>query len=408
MALGGYKFAGYKCNRGETTDLQWVLLCHKTRVKAFLSSSSSANAGWTFDPDFTSGMYSYGTSGNVIYSMDELGYNLVSFFKHGDGDSYFAILTLGYYQASQNLASGCVKINTPTVFGSLSYRVGNGCTMFCKVSKTQITPSDVLDRVNGELYMMPCGKFLQDANYNNGPKPTTWENDKYTYLGLSGSYSVHAGFAIKGINIISFMGYAASGLCISCFSSNAFSSVFNDGDIYTQFALNAMASTSGVSNNERDNKFPTGSLSTEFGVYVLTINGDALSSTNNPTLVFRGVAYVAGNMSLPLMSYDSLVVDNIYAWDSTHNSGGKGIVSIDFLAYNVFTRSQDLPAAYAVVANGNYMCASNVTSTSLKPYPLNKLYTTSSGPKFFPVLYIGWDPSNPDITQESAWTEYTE
>ena len=401
MALGGYKFAGYKCSRGTTTDLQWVLLCHKIRVKAFIESSTLSNAGWAFDSDFTSGMYAFESSGNVIYSMDNLGYNLVSFFKHGTGDAYFAILTLGYYQATANLAAGCVTIDTPDVNGSSHYRIGNGCTMFCKIAKTQITPSDVLGRVNGELYMMPVGRLLQAANYNNGPTPSTWESSGYTYLGLGGS--VYAGFATKGVKIISFMGYSESGLCICCFSSSAFSSLFNNGDLYTQFALNPMQATSGSATNERNNVFSTGSLSSQFGVYALDNSGSYVA---NPLLDSSGKSYYKASESSQYRSFDSLSVSGV--WNSTYNNSAKGTVYIDFIAYNYCDTLASLPAPYRIVANGNYMCASNFTSSSgLTQEPLNGIYTTSSGPKYFPVLYVGWDPSNPDITQQSAWTEYT-
>ena len=46
MALGGYKFAGYKCsNDGTLTDAQWALRIHKTRIKAFLEANTLANTG---------------------------------------------------------------------------------------------------------------------------------------------------------------------------------------------------------------------------------------------------------------------------------------------------------------------------------------------------------------------------
>lgn len=399
MSLGGYKFSGFKCSRSSLTDLEWVLLCHKTRVKAFLSSNSLSQAGWGFDPSFTSGMYSFESFGNVIYSEDNLGYNLVSFFKHNEGDAYFSILTLGYYQAIANLANGCVTINTPSVTNN-SYRLGNGGTMFCKVSKSQITPSNVLTRVSGELCMMPCGKLLQATNYNNGPTPSTWENSKYTYLGLS---TVYSGFAIREGKIISFMGFSPSGTCISCYSANPFSLLFNDNDIYTQFAINVMKSEN-ASNNERDNAFSISNLSSNFGVYALDCNGNILNSTSNPTLASRGVSYNAGSVEFSYVPYDALVVDGIF--NPMYNNYGKGIIDIDFLAYNFTNQLALLYPPYRRVASGNYMCVSKYNASSFDPKPLNGLYTTSSGPKYFPSLFIGWDASNPEITSEDAWQVY--
>ena len=99
MSLGGYKFRGYKYTRPADYDssvdaqvLAEVLKMHKCKLKAFTESCAASGAEWDFS--YSNGDYAFGTHGNVIYKLDSSGFNLVSFFRYGTDDAYYAIVTL--------------------------------------------------------------------------------------------------------------------------------------------------------------------------------------------------------------------------------------------------------------------------------------------------------------------------
>jgi hypothetical protein len=89
---------------------------------------------------------------------------------------------------------------------------------------------------------------------------------------------------------------------------------------------------------------------------------------------------------------------------------GKGTLKIEFVAYS--SSDDNAKTLFSTSANGNYLSVSVVQTAWTLSASIRSLNTTqftsgyqslSSG---YPALYIGWDPSNPDITQASAWTEY--
>jgi hypothetical protein len=86
----------------------------------------------------------------------------------------------------------------------------------------------------------------------------------------------------------------------------------------------------------------------------------------------------------------------------------KGIISIDLLAVCTPNSYSLVPASYSTAANGNYLAlvGGSINGSSQTGSFLN--VQTGTGFNACPTLYCGWDPSNPDITQESAWTAYTE
>lgn len=393
MALGGYKFAGRKVTKPEgATDAQWALLAHKCRVKAFVDSNTASGAGWEFDQ--TSGQISFGTYGNVIHRLDDIGYNYVSFFKHGEDDAYFAIMTMGYYGLPPaNLASGKVYL-LPVNQGTNSSYFGIGSTMFCRISRTQLTPSNVLVDIANELRAVPCGYLLTGSNLANGADPTKW-NTAATYLdsGLPGFY---AGFAIKGTNISSFLTYypATNSINTCHFSIGGYSVLGNSNDNNNVFVCSAGYQSS-TSTNERLFSQQSTFMLSQFAFMTVQDNG-SIPITH---VITDSKAIYSGDMN-----YYPFAALSIYSLNSVYHNYYKGTVSVDFLAWNSPSSSSQLPTLKSTKANGNYLCLVFPTGTN----SMNVAFFDGSSAYVHPVLYCGWDPSNPDITQESAWTAYTE
>lgn len=394
MALGGYKFAGRKVTKPEgATDVQWVLLCHKCRVKAFLESNALSSSGWAFDPDQSSGQISFETYGNVIYRLDDLGYNLVSFFKHGDGDAYFAILTLGYYKATADLANGCIAISLQTWLGNAGTYMGIGSTMFCRISRTPLSPSNVLGSISKELYMIPCGRLITGTSFSNGASPSTWDSTA-TYLDSALSV-LYAGFAVKGTNISSFLTYYPASQSInSChFSVGGYSSLANAGDEDNIFVFNPNVQFQTNLNERLYDRNATG-ICSQGGF--LTVSG---TSARYASIMPSMFPHYSGDINL--YPFSAL---NISLYNSVAHNYAKGAVSIDFLAWNSPSSLSSIPNINSTKANGNYLCVTAINGSSYYVYGLNSGYQSN----IYPTLYCGWDPSNPDITQESSWTAYTE
>lgn len=390
MALGGYKFAGYKVTKPEgATDAEWALLAHKCRVKAFVESNNASGAGWEFDQ--TSGQISFETYGNVIHRLDDIGYNYVSFFKHGTDNAYFAIMTMGYYGQSADLASGRVYL-LPVNQGTSASYYGIGNTMFCRISRTQLTPSNVLVDIANEIRAVPCGYLLTGSNFSNGANPTAW-NTTATYLD-SGLQGFWAGFAMKGTNISSFLSYyPASNSINTChFSIGGYSSLGNNNDNNNVFVCSA-GKASSTNKNERLFSQQTTYMISDFAFITVGDSGQVSVSRVIPDLK----ATYSGDMY-----YYPFAPLNIYQLNSVYHNYYKGAVAIDFLAWNSPRSTSQLPMLKSIKANGNYLCLTYPTDTngcSVVTFDGGTVYT-------HPVLYCGWDPSNPDITSEDAWTAY--
>lgn len=92
MALGGYKFAGYKCTKAsEMSNADLALLIHKTRLKAFVEACAKANANWHFCKN--SGTHDFEGETGVIYNIIGVTSDFVSFFQYENENKYFAIIT---------------------------------------------------------------------------------------------------------------------------------------------------------------------------------------------------------------------------------------------------------------------------------------------------------------------------
>ena len=194
-------------------------------------------------------------------------------------------------------------------------------------------------------------------------------------------------------------GFSASYLACSIASGHAFSSFVNNGDANGLFAYNTQIEVSATSNYEINTRDANAaSLSSKLCV-----------SANKS----GGVNYSTGFSALPLAVYSTSVQE--YTFQSLQVFGvqntapatsGKGSISIDFMAINFPGANQGLvPTVYSTFANGNYLVVRRVSGSY---YLSSYIYNAYDTVQWNAALYVGWDPSNPDITQASAWSEYTE
>ena len=412
MSLGGYKFAGYKCTKPSgATDAQWALLIHKTRLKAFMAANDAANAGWEFDwsngnQDFTWESGGQTHSGDVIYYADGTDpLNLVSFFKHGSGDDtkYYMIASLFNYQLGTSY-SGPTRINANGTFtlgyytSSYQYKVTTNVCLFHTASYDRF-PEDCFQFVSGggtypsrALSLVPISQFCytSSAPYMTG----SFSTNSYFAQTL-----LYLGVAIKGTNILTFT------------SAN----LTNDSDRYLRCKTTLVGFDGMTLSSPNDSA----------NIYGITIYGtgdsdirtiswtEYVDSRLNETLTDSFERYpVSNKQSQLLLSLPYKAVYNgspdVYPFESVilttngerstapylNNDGitSKGSFNVDLLACNgtYFYSNFD---TWKTAANGNYIVVRfKRTTPSYATQPC--------------VYYVGWDPSNPDITSEDAWTAY--
>lgn len=399
MSLGGYKFAGRFCQKGSLTDQQWALLVHKTRLAAFMSSNTLSNAGWSFDQ--TGGDIAFESYGNVIYSLDSFGRNYVSFVKYGtDSPSYIAIITAFYWGAS---SSSDGKIDGPWV---LAYR-GNtksdstylctGNTLYHRLSKAQLTISNLFSTMLNATPLVPCGCGNHlNSSYVGSNKPNSFKNSSSGYFG----------YAMKDACVISISGNSIinTKLYYSILSGDAYSSMFgDDSEILLAYCMYGCYFGNDMSNSYGETIPVTSTDGNAYGVLYSSLgNGN----------VHLHTLFIPLDAEYPLTAnidkYPFCSVKTLGPLDTRTNSYIRGTVNVDLLCTSA-PETQETRAYGSTVANGNLLfISSSSTSSSLAGY-IPTYEVEFPGPRSCYVsIYVGWDPSNPDITQASAWTEYTD
>ena len=391
MSLGGYKFRGYYCQKGSLTDAQWAKKIHETKVTAFMAANTAANAGWQYD--MTSS-----PDGN-IHCLDSVGNNYVTVFKRTNGENdytWFALYTLS--QTTTSTETGYVAITTYRSYlgTSTNYYVGGGCSNFARIGHAAISYSDSLNSdISGTSLLFPLGNPCSTSY----PGPTN---------SLMNCTSAYFGCAVKQKDIIIFSGKDnSSSLCVSIVSGNAFSSFYNDNDSNGCLIFNIQQmSPTGSNNYEMNPRTLAGSY---LGGFCIAFNNNDIGSVNYCKLFVTPMAQYEGAVQYyPFQSLQMTAVPN-----SVTHIIGKGTLNIDLIAFNTQNvGSSGAPAIFSTVANGKLLTVvSGVEWTSQAMIrQLNRITLSGSYVQNYlgyPALYVGWDPSNPDITQASAWTEYT-
>lgn len=400
MSLGGYKFAGKYCEKGSLTDAQWALRVHKTRLAAFMASNALSNAGWSFDQ--TGGDISFGSYGNVIYSLDSVGNNYASFMKHGtDSVAYIAIITAFKWDSSSS--TGQIDGPWQLRYGDDPF-IGASNSLFHRLSRTQLTTSNLFSSISGATPLIPLGFVMSTAAGYSGMTPSR----SYSFPSQS---SFYAGYAIKDERVISFASKSVTqkAIHVSALGIGARTNIIpssNTNDIFATSFFGAYFGGAGATSYgdcvDIDAEDPDGY---QYGAtFILDSRGEPqLASVSCPG--FSQFVQTASPQDYPFGS-----VSFVSANETGRNSIYVGSAVIDFIASNVSpVKQMNRMQAYA---GGNYLFVA--TSNYTQTFPYGQLAFTSyqtilsSSVSGYPALYVGWDPSNPDITQASSWSLYAE
>lgn len=383
MSLGGYKFAGKYCEKGSLTDVQWALRMHKTKVAAFMAANTLSGAGWDYDMT--------GSPDGVYHCLDAVGNNYVTVFKRTNGENdytWFALYTLTMFT---NGGSSTNAVNVSLIrnyVGNTYHYAGYYACSFYRIGINAIHYDDVLTvSVNNTTGLVPSGNLgTSSSNIGTSYYPAAAN----TFISSS---TVAFGFAVKEDSILLFQGsgssfYSSTRISCSLASGRAFSSFVNAGDTNGLLAYNMQWEENNSSGYENANRYILDLLSPFFLTFSKT--GQQLVSLYYAVPMAR---YESNTQEYPFQSLQ-VYRSAGFGW----NSLGKGSVKIDLLSTNVNATSI---SPYTVVANGNYL------SVLRGSYALQKLNSSMSYYESqYYTLYVGWDPSNPDITQASAWQLY--
>lgn len=399
MSLGGYKFAGRFCQKGSLTDAQWALLMHKTKVAAFMAANTLSGAGWDYDMT--------GSPDGNCHCLDSVGNNYVTVFKRTNGENdytWFALYTLTKFTWS-GTDSGAVKVYIIENYTNMYF--GYYACNFFRIGTAQIAYNDAID--TSPTNRPNTTPFIPVGN------PGTSNNDiSSSYYPPSNSStkdwgSVSYGFAVKGDNIVLFQGwpgqtgslnFSAGYLCCSLASGHAFSSFVNDGDANGLFAYNTQIErVQGTWNYENSSR----EIAPGFESQLCAVS-------NMQGAVSCDAWYAVTPLAFYRTSVENYPFQSIQIFGVSSSAGvpAKGTVSVDLMAMNFPGQNQGLtPNIYAKFANGNYLVV-RLSAGSSQVSPVVELNKGTTAFSANAALYVGWDPSNPDITQSSSWTEYTE
>lgn len=394
VSLGGFKFVGYKYvipeNYDSTDEEQTkaeLLKMHKCKLKAFTEANALSGSSWAFSQ--TSGEYSYGTYGNVIYSLGTtVGLNLFSFLRHGSDNAYYCIATLG--NASTSSGEYSLQLNNFYSYyeSGTRYHTVIGFTMSCSGIE-EITPLNV--NVVPETGRLPLSAI----------DPTTYSGATGTTVsGLPGA-DLEYGYAIKGKTIICishFIGNTYYNCKIDCIDGMTLCSPNDHANIFC-----FTATIRGTSNSST-------TYTNSVNFLIITLRGDGRKYENNSTTnaASKGntILIPPPQKAISLYGSDNTPYEGAFitpgfarTMDLTNADGivGKGTVSVDILAVNNIVPSSNI-SVWQTYANGNYL---------LIHYYYNTGTINNNYHMFNRFIYCGWDPSNPDITVDASWPAYT-
>lgn len=412
MALGGYKFAGYKCTKPSgATDAQWALLIHKTRLKAFMAANTLAGDIWEFD--WSNGAIAFETYGNVIYSLTADGLNLVSFFKHNSEGKYYMIASLFSFFCSSTQAYSTLWLSSPASGPTINayYSASSG---YWKIFYKQLFHAVSYDRFSTDclvkttaqsdnypskaICLVPIGGFCTSAATN-----LTVSMDANNSYGSMTSFC--AGYALKNKDIISFAIDSLSRsearyyikTSLVGFDSLTLSSPNDTANIYGISFTYGNSNVYDISYVPQGSQYPVSpyseTLKDNFTRYVengkwsvigLGKTKKAFFSGSPESIPYESVEFTAGcsRNDAPFLNSDGIC--------------SKGAFNIDLISANSYYNN----TAYSMMntaANGNYLLVYRSSDTVSGITSI--VYSQVN-------YYIGWDPSNPDITSEDAWTAY--
>lgn len=438
MAFGGYKFKGYKvvrANLATNTYANWCLLVHQARIKAFMESCALSGAQWHFSK--TNGPLAFESYGNVIYRVANANgeyHDYLSFFQYGNEELYYMISTLGEYYAPTNAG------NTPYVLPASRYcGTGNSTDSSRKykfmsfssaLSLSQFSDTGPFSGGSWPASALACSS--QFCDYEDTDAHWGSIDSSTTHGSIMGLTTVRIGCTTKGKDIIWFFGSNYNKCCIE--SGDAFASISSPGDEYGLLKLVLCGGT-----NENTN--PTVTAGTRLLNYsnteCLASDGTRTFSTNNSSSVEASkysnltilppydTIFTPGTQMIPYSAATLSTLNINYKLINPYGIASKGVIKPELLSLNayLYAYKDNVPPINSTTLGGNMICkvisnypnaAGSVDLTPIHNLPM--LYTRPMFPGYAAspaarsdligvVAYVGWDPSNPDITNESSWTE---
>lgn len=401
MALGGYKFAGYKVTKPEgATNAEWALLIHKTRLKAFMAANTLAGEIWEFDR--SNGDVAFETYGNVIYYADRTDpLNLVSFFKHSTEDKYYAIVSAFNYFISSSSAgfSGYVRFSPQAGMyayytTSSNYHKIYEKQLFHVVSYDRFDEDFLLDSANNyptrSLGLVPITNFKTSQSTANIVSISA--GSEYGY-----ETTLRFGYALrdKDILTVSINGTDLSSrelfkVSLVGFDSMTLSSPDDEANIYG-IVLGIDASSTNINNWTSTGSpfsYCQNTLKDNFERYEQSGLWSGMSLSWSQKAIFAGSPQAFPFESVTLKALNDRVQAPFLNGDGISS---KGTFDISLLSANS-AAPYTLVSAMQTYANGNYLLA------------LQRRANGNNQTNY----YVGWDPSNPDVTNDSSWTAYTE
>lgn len=409
MSLGGYKFAGRYCEKGSLTLSEWCLRIHKTRVAAFLAANALAGSPWAVYMDGSpDGQYHALTSGTTSYP-----FNFVTCFYCASKGTYFAIYTMPGVNASTAANESYIVATLPNTYWDGYNKRYIGCynSCFYSIGTSPITYDRAYSTFgssqSGVSPVLPVGNI----GWNNSSQLDPAGANSYALSGTAARF----GFALKDDSIVMIQGAgnnggSSSSLCVSVASGHAFSSFVNSGDTCGAMCHNIQSFASGST------------ASYNYEVSSRYTNNENNSMKIPVFMVQRANGffdYSCEYQCVPLSTYSTAISNypfqalSVYGvTNSLTGVNGKGTINVDLLAVNFPGSGQGLYTTnFSTMANGNYLTvhhAGSATPSSGLGISCKGFNSDKSASIYDIALYVGWDPSNPDITQASAWSLYDE
>ena len=406
MSFGGYKFKGYsvvKANLSSNTYSNWCLLVHQARIKAFIESCALSGAKWHFNK--TSGDLSFETYGNVIYRVANANgdYNdYMSFFKYGTEELYYMIATLGEYYDS----SGTPTLNNDSVYFCTSLSASNGAIPMGFGSALSFSDFDA-NGVFGSSY--PSNALACSSCYTDTPVYTgnAFFGQNFTYL--YGHSTSKIGYCTKGKSIITFIDNSS----VSVESVGGFTQIFSPDDNYNIFkvVLNGYSNETGTV--YQSNRFINNGYCQSLNASGARMNV-ALGSTHRECRAYLNQPVMSCFKSAPSkIPYEPCRISySMYIYKTLNSNGivSKGMINNELMCMNGANSNTILPAFGTTVLGGKMITArqcNNYYSSGQLGYFIAGVPMGSNAnlAPLVPCLYVGWDTSNPDITQISAYPE---
>ena len=415
MSFGGYKFKGYKvvrANLATNTYANWCLLVHQARIKAFMESCALSGAQWHFSK--TNGALSFESYGNVIYRVANANgdYNdYLSFFKYGDENLYYMIATLGESYIPGSTASTAVPVfKTAAAFSS---RPQSASSLYAVKLVGGMCSALGLGEFNddGPFATYPsrtlacsscCSDCVQTAAYDGSSVSSSTTNIQLATLS-----TIRVGFATKGKDIVS---YNTGIFCVE--SADGFSGLCDPNDTYglVKLVLNynsGYPSESNISGSFVNSGFAE--VLTPSGTRGYSTSTSGLTLYNSSMRLTQPVAAVFGtpNSKIPFESA-YLTSTGVTGASYTSESGifAKGQIKNELLSVNGAKVASYLPTVGTTVLGGNLICARTTELTANGGQTLVGAFISSSNLTLIASsAYVGWDPSNPNINDDTSWPE---